>query len=402
MCSIQIKGTQMEIDFDQRINRIGTNCLKWDALKARYGVAPEGAVSMWVADMDIAAPPAVTETLRKAVEHGVHGYYGDNAAYLAAIQGWMARRHGWNIETNWILTTAGIVNGVNMALQAFCEPGDGVIIQQPIYHPFAPSIKNNGCHVVANLLTLKDGRYEMDLDALARQVDAKTKMLLLCSPHNPCGRVWTRDELKAIAEFCLERDILIVSDEIHHDLVFEGKHTVMATISPEIAARTITFTSASKTFNLAGGHTGNAIISNPELRRIFARHLERCGLSGGNRFGFLMTTAAYADSEDWLEALLVYLKGNRDYVDQVVADKLPGVSSVKLDATYLSWLDFSGTGMDQAEIVRRFEKEANVVCNHGPSFGPGGEGFMRLNFACSRAMVEEGMNRIVGAFSDLQ
>ena len=392
----------MSFDFDNRINRIGTNSLKWDGLKTRYGMAPEGAVSMWVADMDIAAPPAVTEVLRQSAEHGVHGYYGDPSAYLASIKGWMAKRHGWDIETSWILTTAGIVNGVNMAIQAYCEPGDGVILQQPIYHPFAPSIKNNGCHVVGNLLSYTDGRYEMDLDALARQVDAKTKMLLLCSPHNPCGRVWTRDELQAIAEFCLARDILIVSDEIHHDLVFDGPHTVLATISPEIAAQTVTFTSASKTFNLAGGHTGNAIISNPELRRKMQRQLERCGLGGGNRFGYLMTTAAYADSEDWLDALLVYLKGNRDYVDQAVADALPGVKSVKLDATYLSWIDFSGTGMEQAEIVRRFEKEAKVACNHGPSFGPGGEGFMRLNFACSRNMLEEGVGRIIEAFGDLQ
>lgn len=391
----------MSFDFDHRIDRIGTNSMKWDGLKARFGMEPEGAVSMWVADMDIAAPPAVTEVLRQSVEHGVHGYYGDPSAYLGSIKGWMARRHGWEIEKSWILTTAGIVNGVNMALQAYCEPGDGVIIQQPIYHPFAPSIKNNGCHVVGNLLSYNNGRYEMDLEALAKQVDAKTKMLLLCSPHNPCGRVWTRDELKAIAEFCLERGILIVSDEIHHDLVFEGRHTVMATISPEIAAQTVTFTSASKTFNLAGGHTGNAIISNPELRRKLQRQLERCGLGGGNRFGYLMTTAAYADSEDWLEALLVYLKGNRDYVDQAMT-ALPGVKSVKLDSTYLSWIDFAGTGMEQAEIVRRFEKEARVACNHGPSFGPGGEGFMRLNFACSRNMLEEGVGRIVEAFSDLQ
>ena len=256
--------------------------------------------------------------------------------------------------------------------------------------------------MVGNLLTYEDGRYTMDLEALAKQVDAKTRMLILCSPHNPCGRVWTKAELTAIAEFCLERDILIVSDEIHHDLVFDGPHTVMATISPEIAARTVTFTSASKTFNLAGGHTGNAIISNPELRRAYQRQLEKCGMMMGNRFGYIMTTAAYAESEDWLEGLLVYLKGNRDFIDRTVAEKLPGVRSVKLDATYLSWLDFTGTGMDDAEIQRRFKDDAKVVCNTGQSFGAGGDGFMRLNFACPRSMVEEGMERIVGAFSDLQ
>lgn len=392
----------MQYDFDRPITRLGTHSVKWDGLKARFGVDPEGQLPMWVADMEFAAPPAVNAALQAAVDNGVHGYFGDPSDYLAAIQGWMKKRHGWEIETGWILTTMGIVNGVNLALQTWCEPGDGVILQQPIYHPFAPAIRNNGCRVVGNLLRYENGRYSMDLDALSKQVDARTRMLILCSPHNPCGRVWTKSELTAIAEFCLERNILIVSDEIHHDLVFDGPHTVLATLGPEIAARTVTFTSASKTFNLAGGHVGNAIISDPELRRAFQRTLERCGLNTANRLGYLMTTAAYGESEDWLEALLVYLRGNRDYIDGVVADRLPGVASVKLDATYLSWLDFSGTGMDQAEIERRFAKEAKVICNTGPSFGPGGEKFMRLNFACPRAMVEDGMARIVGAFSDLQ
>lgn len=396
----------MLFDFDRPITRLGTHSMKWDGLKGRFGVDPEGALPMWVADMEFAAPPAVNAALQAAVDNGVHGYYGDPSAYLAAIRGWMAKRHGWEIEQGWVLNTAGIVNGVNLAIQTFCEPGDGVIIQQPIYHPFAPAIRNNGCHVVGNQLTYQNGRYGMDLDALAKAVDAKTRMLILCSPHNPCGRVWSRDELTSLAEFCLERNILIVSDEIHHDLVFDdaegGPHTVLATLSPEIAARTITFTSASKSFNLAGGHLGNAIISDPELRRAYQRTLERCGLMGGNRFGFLMTTAAYGESEDWLDELLVYLKGNRDYIDGVVAEKLPGVISPTLEATYLSWLDFSGTGMSEAEIIERFDNRAKVICNRGGSFGPGGADFMRLNFACPRAMVEEGMERIVEAFADLQ
>lgn len=391
-----------EFDFDRPIPRLGTHSVKWDGLAYRFGAHAVGALPMWVADMEFAAPPAVTRTLREAVEHGVHGYFGDPADYLAAIRGWMSRRHGWEIEESWILTTAGIVNGVNLALQAYCRPGDGVILQQPIYHPFAPSIRANGCHVVGNLLRFEDGRYEMDLEGLAKAVDAKTRMLILCSPHNPCGRVWTRAELTAIAEFCLERGILIVSDEIHHDLVFDGAHTVLATLSPEIAARTVTFTSSSKTFNLAGGHTGNAIISDPELRRLFQRQMERCGMLVGNRFGYLMATAAYAEGDEWLDALLVYLRANRDRVDRFAAERLRGVRAVPLEATYLAWLDFRGTGMEEAEIVRRFEQEAKVICNHGSSFGPGGAGFMRLNFACPRAMLDEALERIGAAFGDLQ
>lgn len=392
----------MPFDFDRRINRIGTHSAKWDALKARFGAAPEGALPMWVADMDFAAPPAVNRVLAEMVEHGVHGYYADDAGYRAAIQGWMKRRHGWAIETDWISHVAGVVNGVYVAIQAFCRPGDGVIIQQPIYHPFAPGIRANGCHVVQNPLAYHDGRYEMDLDGLAKAVDAKTRMMLLCSPHNPNGRVWSREALTALAEFCLEREILLVSDEIHHDLVFDGPHIVTASLSDEIAANTVTFTSPSKTFNLAGGHVGSAIISNPSLRRRFQRQQERNGALVQNRFGMAMNEAAYAEGEDWLDALLVYLRANRDYVDRRVAADLPGVRSVKLDATYLSWLDFTGTGMDQAEIVERFEKRAGVFCNHGPTFGPGGDRFMRLNFACPRAMLEEGMDRLAEAFGDLQ
>lgn len=392
----------MSIDFDRPIPRIGTHSAKWDSLEARFGVSPHGTLPMWVADMEFAAPDAVNNALREVVDLGVHGYYGDPASYHAAIQGWMKRRHGWAIETDWILTTAGIVNGVNLAIQAFCRPGDGVIIQEPIYHPFAPSIRNNGCHIVGNLMRYENGRYEMDLEALAAQVDAKTRMMLLCSPHNPTGRVWTRKELTALAEFCIERDIIIIADEIHHDLVFDGPHTVLATISEEIAANTITFTSSSKTFNLAGGHTGNAIISDPLLRRRMHRQMERCGMLASNRFGYIMAEAAYNEGDEWLEALLIYLKGNRDYLDKRVAEDLPGVTSVKLDATYLSWLDFSGTGMPEKEVISRFQGKAKVICNHGSSFGPGGNGFMRMNFACPRSMVEEGMDRLAEAFSDLQ
>ncbi len=392
----------MSIDFDRPIPRIGTHSSKWDSLEARFGVSPQGILPMWVADMEFAAPDAVNNALREVVDLGVHGYYGDPASYHAAIQGWMKRHHGWAIETDWILTTAGIVNGVNLAIQAFCRPGDGVIIQEPIYHPFAPSIRNNGCHIVGNLMRYENGRYEMDLEALAAQVDAKTRMMLLCSPHNPTGRVWTRKELTALAEFCIERDIIIIADEIHHDLVFDGPHTVLATISEEIAANTITFTSSSKTFNLAGGHTGNAIISDPSLRRRMRRQMERCGMLASNRFGYIMAEAAYNEGDEWLEALLIYLKGNRDYLDKRVAEDLPGVTSVKLDATYLSWLDFSGTGMPEKDVISRFQSQAKVICNHGSSFGPGGNGFMRMNFACPRSMVEEGMDRLAEAFSDLQ
>lgn len=399
----QEQGLQgMGFDFDRIIDRRGTHCSKWDGFGARFSSAPEDALPMWVADMDFAAAPAVTAALRAAVDHGVYGYFGDPGAYNAAICGWMKRRHGWDIEDSWIISTAGVVNGVYQAIQAFCRPGDGVVIQEPIYHPFAPGIRNNGCHIVSNPLRHENGRYSMDLDQLASAVDAKTRMMLLCSPHNPTGRVWTREELQAIGEFCLERDIILISDEVHHDLVFDGPHTVMATLGEDIAQNLIMFTSASKTFNLAGGHLGQAIIPNPRLRRQYRRQAERNGLLTHNRFGFFMTEAAYRGGEDWLEALLTYLRGNRDHIDRRVASDLKGVRSVKVDATYLGWLDLTGLGMEHAEIVERFEKRARVFCNHGPSFGVGGDGFMRINFATQRARVDEAMDRLAEAFSDLQ
>jgi len=390
----------MTYDFDTVIDRRGTHCEKWDGMEDRYGVSPADGLAMWVADMEFQPPPEVNEAVRQSAEHGIHGYPGGLGFYHEAIVNWMELRHSWNIEPHWITTTHGVVNAVNLLIQAICQPGDKVIVQPPVYYPFFGAITGNGCEVIHNQLVQYDGRYRMDLEELDHQVDSTTRMLILCSPHNPGGRVWSRSELLDLAEFCLEHDILIVSDEIHHDLVYEGHtHTPLATLGPEVARRTITCTSASKTFNLAGTMTGNVIISDDSLRRRFQTQVKRCGLHGANRFGPLMAAAAYNHGLPWLKELLAYLQGNRDRLDDVVRHNLPGVVSMPLEGTYLAWLDFWGTGLPMEEIIRRIQEDAHLALNHGPTFGPGGDKRMRLNFACPRSMLEEALERLVKSFS---
>jgi cystathionine beta-lyase len=390
----------MAYDFDTFIDRRGTHNEKWDGMEERYGVSPVDGLPMWVADMEFRPPPEVNAALVNAADHGIHGYPGGLGSYYEAIVNWMEHRHGWKIEPDWISTTHGVVNAVNLLIQAFCEPGDKVVVQSPVYYPFFGAITGNGCEVVNNTLVQFDGRYHMNLEELDRLVDPSTRMLILCSPHNPGGRVWTKTELSKLAAFCLERDILILSDEIHHDLVYsDHTHTVLASLSPEVARRTITCTSASKTFNLAGTMTGNVIIPDDSLRRRFQAQVHRCGIHMPNRFGPLMATAAYNHGAPWLEELLRYLQGNGDRVNEVIREKLSGVVSMPLEGTYLAWLDFWGTGLSMEEIVRRTQEEALLALNHGPTFGPGGNKHMRLNFACPRSMLNEALERLVKAFS---
>ncbi|GBE14394.1 MAG TPA: pyridoxal phosphate-dependent aminotransferase [Proteobacteria bacterium] len=392
----------MHYDFDTVIDRRGTHCEKWDGMEKHYGVSPRDGIAMWVADMEFLPPPEVNDAIRLSAEHGIHGYPGDFGAYHEAIVEWMARRHGWNVNPEWILTSHGVVMAVSLLVQTFCRPGDKVVLQTPVYYPFFKIVTGNGCEILDNPLVKIHGRYEMDLDALEAQVDRRTRMLILCSPHNPGGRVWKPDELENLLEFCLSRDILIVSDEIHNDLVYEGHtHTVLASLGPDVAQHVITCTSASKTFNLAGTSTGHVIIPNDSLRRRFYRQMARCGVHGPNKFGLLAATAAYTHGEPWLDELLIYLRGNRDRVKEVVEERMPGVTSMPLEGTYLSWLDFSGTGLPMDEIVRRVQQDARLALNHGPTFGLGGENHMRLNFACPRSMLNEALDRLARAFADV-
>lgn len=388
-------------DFDRVIDRRGSHCGKWDKMETLYGVSPEDGIPMWVADMDFQAPPAVREALHRAVDHGVFGYFGDDSDYKAAVVDWMKTRHGWEIEPDWLSTTHGLVAGVSHCIRAFSEPGDGVILFTPVYHAFHKIISANGRKIVQSEMTKNEGRYELDLEALALALDGSEKILIFCSPHNPGGRVWTPEELRAVAQFCADHDLILVSDEVHHDLVFPGaKHTVAMLAAPEHADRMVICAAASKTFNLAGGMTGGVFIPNPELRTRFAAKHMTAGASP-NSMGMLMTTAAYRDGADWLDALLAYLDGNRRLFDEGV-NAIPGVTSMPLESTYLAWVDFEGTGMTKEEFTARVEKQARIAANHGPQFGQGGESFLRFNFALPRARVQEAVERLKTAFSDLQ
>ncbi len=388
-------------NFDAMIDRRGTHSAKWDVMEAVYGVSPDDGLSMWVADMDFRPPQAVTDTLQTMIDHGVHGYYAPDTSYRTAVCGWMQRRHGWEIQPEWISTTHGLVAAVALALQACTEKEDGVILFTPVYHAFAKMIRNNERRIVEAELVQADGRYEMDLAALGASLDGSEKMLILCSPHNPGGRVWSVAELRDLADFCVQHDLVLVSDEIHHDLVFgPNKHTMMALAAPEIADRLVTLVAASKTFNLAGGMTGAVVISDEALRAKFAKAHQAAGASP-NRFGMMMTEAAYNEGEGWLEELLAYLAENKRVFDEGV-NAIPGLRSMALESTYLAWVDFSDTGMEMGEVIDRVQSRAKIAANYGETFGKGGENFLRFNLGCRRAVVEEAVARLQKAFADLQ
>ena len=390
------------MDFDTPINRIGTHCVKWDMMEKFYGVPAEGGLAMWVADMEFRPPAIVQQAVERMAAHGVYGYFGDDRAYLEAIQWWMKTRHGWDVAAGDIFTTHGLVNGTGLCLEAFTAPGDGVVLTTPVYHAFARTIKAAGREVRECPLTLTDGRYEMDFDAWDGLMTGRERMFMLCSPHNPGGRVWTAAELRGVAAFCQRHDLILVSDEIHHDLVFPGqRHVPMPLAAPEIADRLVMMTATTKTFNIAGSHTGNVIIADPVLKAKFAAKIMALGISG-NSFGMHMATAAYTpEGSAWVDALMAYLEGNRQVFDAGMAD-IPGLRSMPLEATYLAWLDFSGTGMEAKEFITRVEKEARIATNHGASFGTGGEQFLRFNIATTRANVEAAVDRMRHAFRDLQ
>ncbi|WP_027182808.1 MalY/PatB family protein [Desulfovibrio inopinatus] len=393
----------MKYDFDTVIDRRGTHCEKWDGMEERFGVSPDTGLAMWVADMEFRPPPEVIQALAKAIDHGIFGYYGNDIDYPLAVAGWMNRRHKWRIDPEWILTSPGIVSGASLIIQALCKPGDAVVLMPPLYPPFYGAVTRNGCRVLECPLVIENGRYQMNLDYLIQclQANPAARLLVLCSPHNPGGRVWTESELKSLAEICLDFNLLILSDEIHHDIVFpEHVHTPIATLGPAVAERTVTCTSATKTFNLAGTMTGNIIASNPILHREIFRQLARCGLYTPNMFGPLAAVAAYTHGAPWLDALLPYLKSNRDLVDSTVAEHLPGVTSMPLDGTYLSWLDFSGTGLPMEDVQRRITNQAGLALNVGATFGTGGETYMRFNFACPKSMLNQALDRLVAAFAN--
>jgi cystathionine beta-lyase len=391
------------VDFNRIIERRGTHASKWDNMAKLSGITAPDAIPMWVADMDFAAPPGVTAALTAEVERAVHGYYADTGTWAQALTDWMARRHGLTIDPAWVSPTPGIVSGLGLILQAVTEPGDEVVLFPPAYHAFRKIIVANERRILDAQLVNNQGRYAMDLDALAEQLTPRTKIVFLCSPHNPGGTVWSPEELRALATFCAERELYLVSDEIHCDLVYSGaKHTPTLAAAPEIADRLITCVAATKTFNLAGAHVGACVTTNPTLKKKLDARIAASGLGSYNGFGMIATEAGWRTGEQWLDELLVYLETNRDLFDTLIEDAAPGARSMRLDATYLAWVDFSGTGLASTDVADRVAKRARIFASPGQQFGPGGDSWLRFNIATPRPILVDALSRLEDAFADLR
>lgn len=388
--------------FDTQIDRRGTNCSKWDLMDSAFGVSPQDGLAMWIADMDFAAPPFLQTAVQGLLDRANYGYFCGLESYEDAVIEWMRTRHNWALEREWMFTTYGLGNGIAITLNALTNPGDEVIIFSPVYHEFAAKIGKTGRVVKELPLVLRDGIYTMDFEAYADMLTGREVMVIACSPHNPAGRVWTQTELTALATFCEAHDLLLISDEIHADLTFAGHtHLPMHLAAPQIADRLIMMTSASKTFNIAGSRTGCVSIPDPALRdrfRSFFRGLE----IQPNVLGVALTQAAYSpEGAAWCDELCAYLEGNAQlFLDGVNA--IPGLSGMPMQGTYLSWVDFSATGMDRAEIRDRVYGKARIAATPGHTLGAGGEHYLRFNLGTDRARVQEAVARLTDAFSDLQ
>ena len=377
----------MAFDFDTLPNRRDSESTKWN----RY---PEDVLPMWVADMDFRSPDAIIKALKERVDHGVFGYPTISDHLKESVVAWLSKRHGWEVKTQDLVFLPGVVTGFNLAAHAVTRPGDGVLVQTPTYGPFLGVEKNvNLVQQEMELTKESDGQYSVDLDAFEEAITGRTRIFMLCNPQNPTGRVFTKEELEAMADICLQNDIIICSDEIHSDLVFTGhKHIPISSLDPEISAKTITLIAPSKTFNIAGLKGSVAIITDEELRNQFEG--ARQGLAGGiNLLGMAAMEAAYAQSEPWLEALLTYLEANRDYAFDFIYQEIPGVNMAKPEGTYLAWLDCRETAIE-GKPDKFFQKQAKVAMNDGVWFGKGGEGFVRMNFGCPRSMLIESLNRM--------
>ncbi len=388
----------MQYDFDKVIDRKGTDSVKYDILKDLFG--KEDILPMWVADMDFEAPDFVQEAIMERARHGIYGYTTRPARFYESISGWMDRRHGWRTDPSWIDFSPGVVPALVMMVLGYTEPGDRVLVQSPVYFPFFSAIKNHGRELINNQLVDRNGEYSMDFAALEDTFRKGVKMMMLCHPHNPVGRAWKREELEKLAALALEYKVLILSDEIHSDLVlFGNKHVPFASLGKEISMQTITCVAPSKTFNLAGLHTSAVIIENKELKKKYQKILEDIHVGGGNIFGFTALEAAYNNGEDWLKQLIGYLEKNYLFLVNTLKSELPAVRVSPLEATYLAWMNFSTFGLTDRELMQLMVEEAGLAFVDGPRFGDGGSQYLRMNIACPRTLMEEAVERMVKAIS---
>ena len=404
-----MQSEERNLDFDTVIDRRHTKSIKYDFFVERGLVKPgddaSGILPLWIADMDFKTSSFVQDALIRTAEHGIFGYSETQEDYFRILQDFYRRRHNYEIESpRWVIKTPGVMFAIGMAVKAFTNVGDTVLIQQPVYMHFVDVIEFNERKVVSNDLVYgEDGRYHIDFEDFEKKiVENNIKLFLLCSPHNPVCRVWTREELLRIGEICLKHHVLVVSDEIHSDFVFEGTHTVFGSLSEEIADNSIIVTAPTKTFNLAGVQISHTFVKNPAIRRALRYQINSTGYSQVSIQGIVSAEAAYANGDVWLDALLKYIKGNIDHTDKFIRENLEGVKLVPMEATYLAWLDFNGTGLSSEQVDSLVLRKAKLWLNSGSKFGKTGAGFQRLNLACPRSTLAEALNRLKVALDSIK
>jgi len=391
----------MHWNFDEEVKREGTDCIKYDLREEIFG--KKDIIPMWVADMDFRTPGFIVDKLRNRITHEIFGYSFRPPEYFTSIISWLKARHEWQIEKEWICFCPGIVPALNLCTLSFTRPGDSIIVQPPVYFPFFSAAESHGRNLVHNKLVEKEGRWTMDFDSLITSVNDTTKMIIISNPHNPVGRVWSPEELEKLADICLKNNILILSDEIHCDLVLPGfSHSTVAKLSDRIAEITVTCIAPSKTFNLAGLGTSSVIISNPVLRKYFNKKVENLHIGNGNIFGTIASIAAYSEGQAWLDELMIYINRNADLVMDYCRELIPEIIPVRPEATYMIWLDCRKFGITGKELHKFFIEKCGVGMNEGSTFGPGGEGFMRMNLGTTRQTITRALEKIEQAVAVLR
>ena len=384
-------------NFDEEVNRIGTNSRKYDDLEQLFGLCPQKTLSMWTADMDFKAPECVSEALNKLSVNGIFGYYGGQESYNSAVKHWYKKKHGWSFNSSSISVVHGLCAGISIAIRAFSTETEGVIVFTPVYHSFINIVKQNNRTLIEHPMYVEDNQYQIDFDLLEVNMTGNEKIMLFCSPHNPGGKVWSLNELIRVGEFCKKHDLILISDEIHNDLVFSReRHIMFPVAAPDIINRLVVLVSSSKTFNIAGGLMGNVIIEDLGLRKKFQQTHKTIGTMP-NLFGMKIAESVYLNGHSWLNELLLYLEKNIDLFDEGIS-QIAGLKSMKLSATYLPWIDFSETGMSEKDIIHKVHHTAGIAASIGSTFGRGGDKFMRFNLACPRSKVASAVERLQNAF----
>ena len=386
--------SERNLDFDKVIDRRNTRCLKYDFAKRRG--MPEDVLPLWVADMDFATSSYIEDALIERAKHGIFGYSEVQTPYFEILENWLKKHHNWDVQEKWLIKTPGVVFALAMAVKAYTEIDEGILIQAPVYYLFYEVIRDNGRKIVENELYLgDDNRYHIDFEDFEDKIiSEKVRLFILCSPHNPVGRVWTAEELVKLGDICVKHGVIVVSDEIHADFVFKGRHHVFASLKKEFENISITCTSPSKTFNLASMMMSNIFIPNHELKRKFRKELDAAGTSQLGIMGLVACEAAYCKGEEWYRSMIEYVRKNIEFTKEYIAENIPDVSMIDIEGTYLVWLDFHKTGLSAEELDRRIIHNAKLWLDSGKIFGKCGEGFQRINVACPRSILKEALDRI--------